>query len=359
MEKYNEYIISGILAVIITHVFMPVLTKIAVGVNLIDKPNFRKIHNQPIPLVGGISIMISSFVVLFLDKSFYEIIADNKSILISALVIFIMGTLDDRFDLNAKLKLLIQISCAIYLANSGIRITSLYGFWGMHTLSITFQYIITVVLITGLVNSFNLMDGVDGLAGGLAVLGFILFFILNLMLQNNNLAIICVVIACSTLVFLKHNFSKNKIFMGDAGSLTLGFILAGMGIQIIEKLHLESHPSQNWILFLIITFFSIPTFDSLRVYKGRIKKGTSPFKADKTHIHHLFLNIGISHRYIAVVIVSILSLFLFMVFEFKSFFSITLIISFLISSFTLIARMLNMLKELKDWKQKIHDMETM
>jgi UDP-N-acetylmuramyl pentapeptide phosphotransferase/UDP-N-acetylglucosamine-1-phosphate transferase len=207
--------------------------------------------------------------------------------------------MDDLNDLRARNKFVIQLALALLIAFSGVRITSLNGILGIEELPITAQYTLTVVAIAGITNSFNLIDGIDGLAGGL---GFMSLVILGLFLTlggDINIALIAFALAGGLLGFLYYNFNPARIFMGDTGSLVLGFVIAVLTVRLIQ---VNTTSSFNLLLnapAFGLSLVLIPVFDTLRVFSLRIWSGKSPFNADKTHIHHLLTNNGWSHNFAA------------------------------------------------------------
>jgi UDP-GlcNAc:undecaprenyl-phosphate GlcNAc-1-phosphate transferase len=347
---------SGICAFIFVLILVPIFKLIALKVNLVDKPNERKIHQTPVPLIGGICISASLFLVCLINPLVYSGIMQQKILFSTALVLLFLGILDDKYDIKAKLKLLIQLICSFSVAFSGIRIFSFYGLFGIYEIPVYAQYAITVILITGVVNSINLMDGVDGLLGEIAIIGFSILMLFSIYIGNYTLAALYFTFICSILGFLKFNLPKHEIFMGDAGALFLGNILICSTIYLINS-PLNSLMAQQVLLFSFVGFFSIPVLDSLRVYLGRMKNGSSPFKADKTHLHHLLLLLGFSHKKISF-IVSIFSIvflvFCLVAFNYIQFSGIILVIIILFSALSII---LNLNKKVLNWQEKIRELE--
>ena len=296
MKTLIEFSTLGILALILALIFIPFIKQIAVKVNLVDKPNYRKVHTNAVPLIGGISIAITVLIVLIVSGNQLSFLKEYLPILSSGFVLLIVGVIDDKTDLSAKYKLVIQLLLAFIIALSGPRITTFYGFLGVYEIATWAQYLLTIIVITGVVNAFNLMDGVDGLVGGLSLLGFTMFLVSSVFYNDYFLGKVSVIFIGAIIGFLKFNLSKKKIFMGDAGSLFLGFILVTFGIHFMEKQHSTNNYGYAYGFLILVAFFSIPVLDSIRVYVGRIKQGNSPFKADKSHLHHLLLTAGLTHK---------------------------------------------------------------
>lgn len=356
MKTTTEFLAFGTLALLISLVFIPVIKKIAVKANLVDKPNYRKVHITPVPLVGGISIAFSVVLVILLSENRLPFLMEYLPIITSGFVLLIVGVIDDRNDVSAKYKLAIQLLLSLIIAFSGIRISSLYGLFGIYEIAVCTQYILTIIAITGVVNAFNLMDGVDGLVGGLSVLGFTMFLLSSLYFNDYYLGKISVIFIGAIVGFLRFNLSKKKIFMGDSGSLFLGFVLITLGIKLME----ENGSSQNGYAYgflLLVSFFSIPVLDSLRVYIGRIKQGNSPFKADKSHLHHLLLNAGLTHKKVAISVISFSMILFFIGFGLISYQSTSIIILFIMIVFWGIVRLLLMINSLHEWRATLKKLE--
>ncbi|MDX2172778.1 MAG: MraY family glycosyltransferase [Bacteroidota bacterium] len=347
--------ISGYFIIII---FMPILKKIAKRINLIDKPNARKIHQDPVPLIGGIAIAASFFTSSLINPDILNSIVQQITIYSTAVVLLILGILDDRFDISAKYKLIIQLTCAFAVSYSGIRITSFYGLFGINEIPYYMQYVITILIITGVVNAINLMDGIDGLLGEMAIIGFSVLIIVAIVQGNYTLAVMYSAFVGAVFGFLKFNLNKHEIFMGDAGALFLGNILIGSTIYLLNS-KTNTQLSQQIIVFSFIGFFSIPVLDSLRVYLGRLKNGKSPFKADKTHLHHLLLLFGISHKRIALII-SLLSasVLLFCLISIQLI-SVSGIVVVILVIFSLLSLILNLNKKVTDWQERVKQMEVL
>lgn len=357
MKNLLEFITLGSLSLLLTLIFIPIIKKLAVRLNLVDKPNYRKIHATPVPLVGGISIAFAALITLAISGNRLEVFMEYLPILTSGLTLLIVGVIDDKTDLSAKYKFAIQLLLAFIIALSGTRITSLYGLLGIYDIAVWMQYALTIVVIAGVVNAFNLMDGVDGLVGGLSLLGFTMFLIASIFYKDYFLGVLSVVFIGAIIGFLRFNLSKNKIFMGDSGSLFLGFVLVTLGIQLMSKQHLNKENNFAYGLLILVAFFSIPVLDSIRVYMGRMKKGNSPFSADKSHLHHLLLTAGLTHKKITIAIVLLCMSLFFIEFGLIAFFSITLIIVSVMIIFWAVVKIILLINLLHEWRETIRKLE--
>jgi len=294
-------LLTYVMAFVLTLIFIPPVIFMVKRFKLFDRPNARKEHIVPTPTFGGISIFAGMMVSLLFWFKFYN----HPSIItffLSMILLFGVGIMDDLKDLAARYKLVIEVGVATLLAVSGIRITSFGGLFGINELHIMAQYIITVVAIVGITNAFNLIDGIDGLAGGLGFMSLVTLGIFLTISKDLNYAIIAFALAGALLGFLYFNFNPARIFMGDTGSLMLGFVIAVLCVQLMKINSLHPTPVVPNIYVFTLGIVMIPVFDTLRVFGTRIWKGRSPFSADKTHIHHLITNKGFTHAFAARII---------------------------------------------------------
>ena len=288
-------ILAFITAFVISMVIMPPLIKGIYYFKLFDVPDNRKEHCEPVPTMGGIASCIGLVIALFLwfpysDDSF------TISFFFAIVVMFVIGIFDDLKNMSARYKLAIQLAVGALIAFSGVRITNFNGLFGIHELSVGAQYSFTILAIAGITNAFNLIDGIDGLAGGL---GFMSLIILGLFLTFSGdkiNAITAFALGGGILGFLYFNFNPARIFMGDTGSLVLGFVVAVLCVRLIQVNPQESQLIRHSPVF-VLSVVLIPVFDTVRVFLIRLWQGTSPFTPDKNHIHHLLTNNGWSHSF--------------------------------------------------------------
>ena len=306
-----------ITAFIVAMIVMPVLIKIIQRFSLFDVPDNRKEHASPIPTMGGIATCIGMAVACLLwfkvtDDSFHV------SFFFSVAVLFLVGILDDMKNMPARRKLIVQIAVAGLISFSGIRIDNLNGLLGIHAIPIAAQYAITILAITGITNAFNLIDGIDGLAGGL---GFMSLIILGLFLTFSgapNEAVIAFALSGGLLGFLYYNFNPARIFMGDTGSLVLGFVVAVLCVKLV---HVNGDTASVVTIkhapVFALSIVAIPVFDTLRVFAIRLAQKRSPFSPDKNHVHHMLTNNGWSHGFSAKLICAVHGLVLILGYIFK------------------------------------------
>jgi UDP-GlcNAc:undecaprenyl-phosphate/decaprenyl-phosphate GlcNAc-1-phosphate transferase len=353
----NTYLFfTPIMSFVFTFLLIPVLRKAAIRVGLTDKPNNRKVHTSAVPLVGGISIFITTFVTLGLILQGHKEIIFLKNILFTSFILLTVGVIDDRFDLKASLKLVVQLLLAHFIFMQGIKIESLHGLFGIFEISEWAQYLLTIITITGVVNAFNLMDGIDGLAAGLSIIGFAVFIVLSFMTGQEILTVVFISFLGASLAFLHFNFSKTqKVFMGDAGSLMIGFIMAVSGIKLIQVV--QGTAQISIVMLGVLVVMLIPVFDALRVFRKRIKAGKSPFSPDKNHLHHLLLSIGLKHKFAAFTIILLLSLHLVVGYFLYHFVGLTFSVISIIVLFNVITSFLMFNNKIITWKHRIRAME--
>lgn len=287
-----------ITAFIITFLAIPSIIKVAVIKNLFDEPGERKAHKSSIPTLGGLAIfagVVFSFTFWSAEFNFQS----TQYIIAALIVMFFIGIKDDIVDLPASKKFYGQLIAAIIIVLfANIRLTSLYGIFGIYQLNYAFSLVLSLFTILVIVNAFNLIDGVDGLAAGI---GAIAAFTYGLWFYNYNQIALCILsfaLFSSLLAFLVYNFSPANIFMGDTGSLIIGLILSVLTINFIELSYdttpfnfpFKSSPA------LAIAILILPLFDTMRVFIVRIMNKRSPFMADRNHMHHMLLDLGLNHR---------------------------------------------------------------
>lgn len=300
-NTYKFGLLCFITAFIVTLIAIPPIIKMIKRFSLYDMPGERKEHVVPIPTMGGVAVVAGMLIALFLWFPFSNS-AEQISFFFAVIVLFGVGIMDDLKNLSAKYKFIIQSGLSLLIAIAGIRITSFDGLFGIQELPLMAQYSFTFLTVVGVTNAFNLIDGIDGLAGGL---GFMSLVTLGIFLTVNgdvNTALIAFALAGGILAFLYFNLNPARIFMGDTGSLVLGFVVAVLSIRLIQVNSAVASPVLTHAPLFVLGVVFIPVFDTLRVFISRIWRGKSPFMADKTHLHHLLTNQGFSHAFAARVI---------------------------------------------------------
>jgi UDP-N-acetylmuramyl pentapeptide phosphotransferase/UDP-N-acetylglucosamine-1-phosphate transferase len=293
----NHIFISISLSFIITFFAIPIIIQIAKEKKLFDEPDERKIHKAVIPTLGGLGIF-SGFMLSFLLSvpSFNGI--EIQYFIAAFFIIFLVGIKDDILIISASKKFIGQLIAALIIIKfGGIQLNNMYGFLGIYQIPEFAATILTLFTIVVITNSFNLIDGVDGLAGSLGLLSTIIFGSYFYYTGQYTFSILSFALTGSLISFLIYNFPPAKIFMGDTGSLLIGIVNSILVIKFINvaqlpdvKFHLSSSPAIGFAILVV------PLFDTLRVFAIRIFAGRSPFSPDRNHIHHLLLDLGLSHK---------------------------------------------------------------
>lgn len=252
---------------------------------LLDEPNHRTIHESLTPRLGGLAIFAGfmSAITIFgnLDQGVQQLLA-------GCLIIFFIGVKDDIVSVSAFKKFFIQLLAAgIVMVIGNVKITSFQGIFGIYDLDPGISYAFTFLVIIGITNAINLIDGMDGLAGSVVLIVSLTFGI-YFFYYDNPYSFVALCLAGGVIGFLKYNLYRAKIFMGDTGSLLCGFIISILAIQFIEMKVVESAPA------IAVGILFIPVFDTLRVFTIRILNGRWPFHPDRNHIHHRLLGMGFS-----------------------------------------------------------------
>ncbi len=294
LGDFKFALLSLVTAFVVTLITIPPIILLIKKYKLFDMPGARKEHSLPIPTMGGIAIFSGMTAALLIWFPFSNNLA-QICFFFSIFILFGLGIMDDLRDLSARYKFIVQIGLAILIALAGIRITSFNGLFGINELSISAQYMMTILAIVGVTNAFNLIDGIDGLAGGLGFMSLITLGLFLTMSKDANTALIAFALAGGLLAFLYYNFNPARIFMGDTGSLLLGFVVAVLCIRFIQVNNTNVNAIIEFPPVFTLGLVMVPVFDTLRVFATRIWRGKSPFIADRTHIHHLLTNTGINH----------------------------------------------------------------
>ena len=301
MNKYLATLIiisSFLTSFFIVFFAIPSIIKIAKEKNLNDDPGYRKSHNNSTPTLGGIALFGGFFVASTLWVQISEM-PYLQYVLTGSCIIFFVGAKDDIFPLVPYKKIISEIlACLIVIIIGNVRLTSLYGVFGMYEINYISSILLSLFTFLVIINSINLIDGINGLAGSIGVLIISAFGLWFYVSGSYQLVIFCSGLVGGIIAFLYYNFTPSKIFMGDTGSLLIGFFCSFLAIQFIEEnqqiifqkwCYIESAPA------VAMGILSLPLYDTIRVIFIRLLKKRSPFKADKNHTHHLFIKKGFSH----------------------------------------------------------------
>jgi UDP-GlcNAc:undecaprenyl-phosphate GlcNAc-1-phosphate transferase len=298
LNEWQSVLLAFLASAITVLYFLPRVIKVANHRKITDKPGKHKIHKYEVPTLGGIAIFggFSIGFLMFVNGHMGSI----SYFMAAVIILFFIGLKDDLIDVEPYKKIAAQVIAGLILCIfTDLRFTNFHGFLGISEIPLWASVAVTVFLIVIIINSYNLVDGIDGLSSSVGIIASIAFGLWAWFSHDTGFAIMSFSLAGALVVFLGFNISagRNKIFMGDTGSLIVGFILTVMAIRFNELntgplsfRRLESSPSVS------IAILIVPLFDALRVIIIRLIRGVSPMKADNRHIHHLMLRAGFSHK---------------------------------------------------------------
>ncbi len=334
---------SAALAFVVTFFLIPPIINVAKVKKLYDVPNGRSSHTEITPSLGGIGIFAGMMMSLAFWAPF-RTFATLQYVLVAFFIIFLIGVRDDILPLAPRKKLYGQIAAALVLIfGAGVLITSLYGVFGVWGLPHWVAVLISLFTYIVVINSVNLIDGINGLAGSLTVLLAGLFGTWFWMLGDIGYAVLSFSLLGATLGFLKYNYTPARIFMGDTGSLLVGTTLAVLAIHFMEANGHLTPENPLWfdsVPAIVVSLLVLPLFDTMRVFIRRMLKGKSPFSPDKTHIHHVLLDLGLSHMQATGILVGGTLLFFGMAFMLQSI-GTTYLVLLIVSVATLVSTLLS------------------
>lgn len=303
LDAWKDIILALVVAFMISFAATPVVRSFAKQVGAIDIPdNKRHIHKQPIPRMGGLAIFIGFLLSVLL---FANITPQVRGILLGAILIVVVGAIDDVMNLNAWLKFCVQIVAAVIAVLSGVIINVVSNpllITGEQAITVGILAVpVTILWIVGVTNSVNLIDGLDGLACGVSAIASLSMLVVSMLVSNANanVAVILAALCGGCLGFIPYNLNPAKIFMGDTGALLLGYILATASVIGMFK------------FYAIVTFIlpvlalAVPLSDTIFAFTRRILHGQSPFHADRGHFHHKLLDMGLSQKQAVAVLYAI------------------------------------------------------
>lgn len=291
---------------------IPSIIRIARLKNLTDAPDFnRKAHQDRTPTLGGVAIfaaLIFSLSFWGLDSDFFEL----KYFLSSLIIMFFIGIKDDLYHFVYIKKLMAQLVAAVILVHfGGVRLTSLYRLFGVQDIPAWTSYPLSIFTITVIINAFNLIDGVNCLAAGVASVIAVFFGIWYALIGYNALSLLAFCLLGALIGFMIYNRTPARIFMGDTGSLLIGLVIALLTIKFIEYNKVNSGPFHiRAVPAVAIAILIVPLFDLARVLFIRLMAGAPPMHADRNHIHHRLLDLGFNHMQIALILSVTTALFI-------------------------------------------------
>lgn len=295
-------------------VVIPAIVRTASRINLYDSQDERKVHHGDIPRLGGISFLpailftlltVIAVMTRFLPSEFqvtYRPITELMMTAAGCVLLYLTGIMDDVIGVTYRSKFVIQVIAASLICSTGLFITDLNGIFGIHRIPVFIGVPLTITVIVLVINSINLIDGIDGLASGLCILGGVGYALMfNRLAMSMNLVLAASMLGVMVMFYIYNTLGKpgiSKIFMGDTGSLTMGYILAFFAVKLCcfnDFRPTETIVSEELFVYSISVIL-VPVLDVFRVFFARIMDGKSPFHADKRHIHHKFLALGFTMR---------------------------------------------------------------
>lgn len=303
------FIITGFLvSFLFAYLLVPLVIRKSGNWKLVSFPNERSMHHNIQPTSGGIAFAIP---VLLLEILFGFLLTDHNfnykmlRIALGGFLVLVLGVLDDKYNIKAKYKLFLQIMIAMLMCLMGFKIQQLTNPFGSEIQLGFYAYPFTIFWYLVIMNAINLIDGLDGLATGISVITCLVLIFTGWHYNNLLVVYICTLLSGSLLAFLKYNYPPSRLFMGDSGSLFIGFQLAT--VSIIGSFQLKGLTTIT--LLIPVTVLFVPLFDTLLSVLRRIKSGQNVFKADKNHIHHRMLNVGFSTKTVVFIAWFITALF--------------------------------------------------
>ncbi len=287
----TKYILPFLTAVIISYIATPFVRKLAPKIGAVDIPkDSRRVHTEPMPLIGGLAIFIAVAIVTLV---FLPLTKEIISLIIGAIIVVIGGIIDDIKELKPKEKFIFQIIAGLVIIYGGIRIDFITNPFSKDIALLDLKWLsvpISLFWIVGITNTLNWIDGLDGLAAGVAMISSLTLMVVAGKFGYSNIIILSAAIAGACLGFLPYNFNPAKIFMGDTGALFLGFMLSAITIEGVMK------SVATIAIVAPILILSVPIFDTTFAIFRRLLNGQSIVAADKGHLHHRLLNRGFSQR---------------------------------------------------------------
>lgn len=300
LQHINNYgILLFLISFVITYLMIPKLIGVIRYKKLMDNPNIRSSHVNKTPTLGGIAFFVSIVIGLLLIQR-YDNVGISLNIIVALTILFIAGLKDDLVVLSVRAKVLLQLLAITFLLmNTDIHIGNFYGFLGLYEVPLWITVGFCYFTMFSIINAYNLIDGIDGLASMLGIMIFLIFGVVFYSLNLYFYFLICVIPIGFLIAFLRYNLSNTKkIFMGDTGSMVIGFLIGILSLRFLslneiqlEKIHIQP---EN-LLFLTLVILFVMTTDTIRVVIIRLVNKKGLFKPDRNHVHHILIDLGLSH----------------------------------------------------------------
>ncbi len=291
------HLVAFILSAVVVLILTPIVKSIGLKSGYVDLPDPRKVHKRPMVRLGGVSIFLGNLLALLIvwNLGAFGVLPQPVEygiwgVTIGGLMFFLIGLADDLFTLPPLLRLVLQFTVATLAWWAGVRVDTFsipwLGTFALGWVSLPF----TTVWLVGMANAINFIDGLDGLAAGVSGIAAVVMLVVSLFMHQPGAAFLAAALAGGALGFLRYNFNPAQIFMGDGGAYFMGFTLAGIGVIGLVK------SVATVAVLLPFLILAVPILDTSAVVVDRLRRGKSPFVADKRHFHHRLLNAGLSQR---------------------------------------------------------------
>lgn len=296
---FYYYLILSLVALFATWLIFKKILRIAILKNIVDNPNHRKIQRAPVPVLGGIAVFFGIVVSITLTAVFYD--ATSLFAILGVMVVMLyIGVMDDILSLSPSIRFLIEsVVVLVLIFSNDYSINNFHGLWGVGEISMWISVPLTIVACVGILNSINMIDGVNGLLSGYCIVSCSLFAAAFIWADDRDAASLALISIGALVPFFFHNVfgKKSKMFIGDGGTLLMGTIISTFVIGVLNSNSplAEKVPPTFGLIPFTLAVLSIPVFDTLRVIFSRLFRGDSPFQPDKTHMHHLLFDLGFSH----------------------------------------------------------------
>lgn len=301
-------ILPFVSAMVITALVHPVIVKMALKKNMTDAPDYRKLQKRPVPVMGGLAVFFGVVVGAGVTSMFFNTYALFTCV-VALTVMMYVGMLDDMVGLSPIVRIVLEIAVIAFVVKMDLtNINDFHGLFGIGKLPVYVSLPLCTVACVGIINAVNMIDGVDGLSTGLCIFACLCFGVVFCASYDGTMSVMATLAAGALVPFFFHNVfgSTSKMFIGDAGTMMMGMLMSIFCMRMIDNTSLAAanHPGFGVIAFCV-SVLSIPVFDTLRVMTGRMWKGVSPFHPDKSHLHHLFIEIGFSHVGTTIMVISL------------------------------------------------------
>lgn len=296
---FNYYLTLFIVALVATWWIFKKVLKIAIKKNIVDNPDARKLQRTPVPVLGGVAVFFGMIVALVVTRLFFDTYSLFAIMGVMTIMLYV-GTMDDILSLSPRMRFIVEIAVVLLLIYcNNYSLNNFHGLWGIHQIPEWIAVPLTIVACVGIINAVNMIDGVNGLSSGYCISVCAIFAVSFIMTDDRDAASLAILSVAALIPFFCHNVfgKKSKMFIGDGGTLLMGTIMSTFVIGALNSnspMAEKVAPEFGMIPF-VLSVFTIPVFDCVRVMFSRIRRGTSPFYPDKTHLHHLLFDTGFSH----------------------------------------------------------------